>query len=97
MLIAERTLNRDPSDILECIVTPYSADTIESFLDKLNLHDKHLELVHKLHFSFPMGKFPSLQHMVIFTNYVSDLAYTSFISNYLDEEVAAARMSGPLS
>ncbi len=94
---AKRMLSRDPSDIRECIVTPYSANTIESFLDQLNLHDEHPDLVHKLHFSFPMGEFPPLQHTVIFPNYVSDLAHTAFIDDYLDKEVAAARMSGPLA
>ncbi len=91
---AERIPN---SNIRDRIVTPYSADVIESLLAQHDLLDQHPGLTHKLRSSFPMGDFPQLQCSVIFPNYISDPAHTDFINDYFDEEVSAGRMSGPFS
>ncbi len=44
-----------------------------------------------------MGDFPTLSQTIIFPNYVSDPAHTTFIDLYFEEEVATGRMSGPFS
>lgn len=42
-----------------------------------------------------MGDFPHLTSPVIFKNHPSSSAYRSAICKYLEDEVAAHRMSGP--
>ncbi len=87
----------DHSSIRERIITPYSPDGFDFFLDKHNISHLHSDLVQKLHNSFPMGDFPPLQRTVIFPNRTSSPEHKAFIDNYLQEEAEVGRMSGPIS
>ncbi|KAF7303601.1 Reverse transcriptase/ribonuclease H [Mycena indigotica] len=84
-------------EIFSRIITPYDADAFESLLGQLNLLDLHRDLPSKLRQGFPMGDFPVLNRTVIIPNHPSTLAHSSFVNDYLAEEVAAGRMSGPFS
>ncbi|KAF7330695.1 hypothetical protein MSAN_02447600 [Mycena sanguinolenta] len=84
-------------EILNRICTPYDSDAFESLLARHNLMEKYPKLVHNLRHGFPMGDFPDLDCTVIFPNHPSALLYEDFVREYLAEEVAASRMSGPFS
>ncbi|KAK0444925.1 uncharacterized protein EV420DRAFT_1484516 [Desarmillaria tabescens] len=80
------------NDKSDPVVMVKATDAIKFFLDQLNLHNKHPDLMHKLHSSFPMGNFPALSQTVIFPKYISDSAHIAFIDLYFEEKVATRRM-----
>ncbi len=49
----------DHSSIRERVITPYSPDAFDFFLDKHNISHLHSDLVQKLRNGFPMGDFPT--------------------------------------
>lgn len=89
--------NPEDEDIFLRINTPYDADAFEHLLKQYNLLDDYPFLVRNLRVGFPMGDFPSLTSSIIFPNHPSASQFAAVIETYLQEEVAAARMSGPFS
>lgn len=84
-------------EILNRVTTPYNADVLASFLSKHDLADAYPLLANNLRFGFQMGDFPILKKSVIFPNHPSAALHSDFIDAYLDEEIAARRMSGPFT
>jgi hypothetical protein len=83
-------------EILNRITTPYDADEVQALLDKHDLASKYPHLARNLRQGFPMGDFPdSLPSTVIFPNDVSVTDNADFVNQYIQEEIAASRMSGP--
>jgi hypothetical protein len=84
-------------DIFLRIVHPYSIDAFDHFLSKHDLSFFYPLLLSNLRHGFPLGEMPPLTDTVIFNNHPSALLYPDAVNNYLIEELAAGRMSGPFS
>jgi hypothetical protein len=85
-------------EILNQITTPYDADEIQKLLDTHGLGDKYPNLAHNLKNGFPMGDFPdSIPSTVIFPNDISVTDNADFVNQYIQDKIAASRMSGPYS
>lgn len=82
--------------ILSHIETPYDPAAFTFFLEKHDLISKYPFLVRNLCNGFPMEEFPHLTSSVIFKNHPSFSVYKLVICEYLESEVVAHRMSGPL-
>jgi hypothetical protein len=83
-------------EILNRITTPYDADEIQKLLDTHGLANKYPNLARNLKNGFPMGDFPeSIPSTIIFPNDISVTDNTDFVNQYIQEEIAASRMSGP--
>ena len=99
-------INRRPSfdklihsqpDIFNIIITPYNADAFATLLDKHNLTRHYPDLVENLRHGFPLGLMPTLPSTIILRNHPTVNEYPSVVQNYINEELAAGRMSGPFT
>jgi hypothetical protein len=84
-------------EVLNRIVTPYKADAFESFLDKFNLTSRYPDLVYNMRNGFPIGDMPPLTRTYTPPNHKSALDNPQVIRDYLADEVALSRMSGPFT
>lgn len=92
-----RIRSRSHEQVFSRVTTPYNADAFDSLLEKHNLTTSYPNLARNLRNGFPMAEFPPLKKTVIFPNHPSVDDHRAAIQEYLDEEVAAKRMSGPYS
>lgn len=77
------------------IITPYRADAFERSLVKLGLIDKHKHLPSRLRNGFPIGEFDTLTRSYTPNNYFRDPKHLAFALEYVQEQVALGRMTGP--
>jgi hypothetical protein len=84
-------------DIFTKIVCPYDVTAFASLLDKHNLTECYPHLLHNLRHGFPLGRMPPLSSTVIIPNHVSVGLHIDSVTQYLEVEIAAGRMSGPFS
>lgn len=66
-------------------------------LDRYQLTNSYPNLCTNLHNGFPLGNMPLLAKTVIIPNHPSTHNYPDAVDEYLADEVAAGRMSGPFS
>lgn len=89
---------RTAAQILNKVVTPYNADAFERYLSDYGLYSKFPMLVTHLRQGFPLTKgsfsFPRVETP---PNHSSCDGHTPFLKNFLADEVALGRMSGPFS
>ncbi|PPR05117.1 hypothetical protein CVT24_010092 [Panaeolus cyanescens] len=86
-----------PHSLYDKIVTPYSADAFESYLNSLNIAHKYPLLCENLRKGFPLGNMPEITQTHIFPNHFSVLGHEEVIDSYLKEEVECGRLDGPFS
>jgi hypothetical protein len=91
----------DPSihttpELFERVICPYNAKAFETLLAKHNLTRHYPNLVHNLRHGFPLGLMPNLESTNILPNHPSVLEHPVAVDEYLETEVAAGRMTGPL-
>jgi len=79
------------------ILTPYSADSYESFLAHFDISSRYPTLVHRLRNGFPIGNFSPLLDTYIHPNHGSFREHEPSILKYISEEVSLGHMSGPFS
>jgi len=84
-------------EIFNRIVCPYDPDAFALFLDKHDLTSLYPNLVNNLRNGFPLGPMPNLLATNILPNHPTVLDYLPDVDEYLKDEVAAGRMSGPFS
>jgi hypothetical protein len=89
-------LRDDPHHFTK-FVCPYNADAFESLLDKHNLFTLYPNLVYNLRHGFPLGAMPNLLATSILPNNASVAVYFEAVESYIQNEVAANRMSGPFT
>ena len=94
--------NFDPSlhqqpDLFSRIVCPYNAEAFENFLTRHRLDPFYPRLVHNIRHGFPLGRMPALSSTVIIPNHPSVAFHMDMVYLYLEDELAAGRMSGPFS
>ena len=81
----------------ERIVTPYHAEAWETALRDCNLLHRYPNLVHDILYGSPIGNPPDPTYTYTPPNMASTEHNPAFIDDYLAQEVAAGRMSGPLT
>lgn len=95
------TLSTERRDVLETdfcrVVTPYDADEWALALHRCNLTTKYPNLVHDIRFGAPIGDPPPLSYTFIPSNMPSANDHPEVVDEYLAEECAAGRISGPYS
>lgn len=79
------------------IVCPYNVTAFDSFLKKHDLINAYPHLTHNLSHGFPLGRMPPLLSTVIIPNHPSVQLNMDSVTQYLEVEIAAGRMSGPFS
>ena len=89
-------LHQQP-DIFSRIICPYNAEAFQNFLTKHRLDRFYPRLVHNICHGFPLGRMPTLSSTVIIPNHPSVAFHMDKVYLYLEEELAAGRISGPFS
>jgi hypothetical protein len=79
-------------EVMDRVVTPF----VDGY-SKFNLSNSFPTLIHRLRHGFPIGRFLPLDRTYAFKNHVMDPLHVEYVHNYLLEEVALGRMSGPYS
>ena len=85
------------SDHMDRIVTPLLSAGFDALLTRFDLTASFPTLVHRICYGFPIGNFLPLSHTYIFKNHVTNTTDVNHALQYLAEEVAVGRMSGPFS
>ena len=79
------------------IVTPMHFAGFDTLLTRYNLSNSFPTLVHRIRYGFPLGNFMPLLRTYVFRNHVFNPSDVDRPSQYLAEEVAVGRMSGPFT
>jgi hypothetical protein len=79
------------------IITPYSADDLDTFLRNANLLDDYPELVFKIKHGFPLGPLDPIHATYAPPNLPSANEHEQAIKEYIDSELALGHFSGPFS
>jgi len=87
----------DPNGILYKIVTPYVPEAWRLALLDAGLTLRYPNLVHDLSFGSPIGNPPPIEHTFIPDNLPSAKIQPEYITNLINEEVAAGHMDGPFT
>jgi len=85
------------TSVLYKVVTPYISTAWSRALVDANLTDSYPNLVHDLSFGSPIGNPPLINFTFIPDNLPSAKIQPDYITNLINEEVAAGRMDGPFS
>lgn len=96
-IIMRQCQSTDPHDleVFHRIRTPYDAQAFASALALHGLSNDYPCLVHNLLHGFPIGEMPVLDSTVVINNHPSCNEHLEEVLDYIGEEVAAGRMSGP--
>ena len=84
-------------NIFTKIVCPYNVSAFALLLDKHNLTESYPHLLRNLQYGFPLGRMPTLSSTVIIPNHILVELHIDSVTQYLEVEIAAGRMSGPFS
>src|SRR5580698_10596258 len=76
---------------------PYNASAFAIELSRFNLWHRYPFLIEYLTTGFPLGDMPTLHKSIILPNHVSVHKHPEVVWDYILEEAAANRMSGPFS
>ena len=79
------------------IVTPLSADGFDTLLRRYDLVSRYPNLSWNLRNGFPLGEFSHLHQSYIHPNHSNSDYVNNYILNYIQDEVAGSRMSGPFT
>ncbi len=90
-----RSLITPNAHLFSRVIHPYNVEAFERLLAKHDLASLYPYLCQYLRDGFPIGRMPDLQRTVIIPNNPSCFTYPSAVDDYLCDEVAAGRMSGP--
>ncbi|KAF8832843.1 hypothetical protein HHX47_DHR1001714 [Lentinula edodes] len=85
------------SEIYNRIITPYSASAFAIELARHNIWDRFPFLIEYLTSGFPLGDMPVLHESIIIPNHSSVHKHPDVVWDYIHEEAASNRMSGPFS
>lgn len=81
-------------DVLHHIITPYVADSYDSFLARFNLTKKYPDLLFNLRHGFPIGDMPPLTCTYTPKNHKSAADKPEITRNYCKDKVKLRHMSG---
>ncbi len=76
---------------------PYNTDAFEHLLNRHDLAKAYPRLINNLRYGFPLSNMPVILQSIIFLNHPSCTTHISAVNDYLTEELAVGRMSGPFS
>lgn len=79
------------------IITPYDADAWDDCLATFGLVGPRPDLTHWMRFGFPLGNLAPILATSTPPNYPAAVQHMAFIREYVDEQVALGRMTGPYS
>ncbi|KAF8825106.1 hypothetical protein HHX47_DHR7000775 [Lentinula edodes] len=84
-------------EIYDRIITPYNASAFAIELARHNIWDRFPFLIEYLTTGFPLGNMPVLHETIIIPNHSSVHKHPDVVWDYIHEEAASNRMSGPFS
>ncbi|GAW01304.1 reverse transcriptase ribonuclease h [Lentinula edodes] len=84
-------------EIYDRIITPYNASAFAIELARHNIWDRFPFLIEYLTTGFPLGDMPVLHETIIIPNHSSVHKHPDVVWDYIHEEAASNRMSGPFS
>ncbi|KAF8828286.1 hypothetical protein HHX47_DHR4000754 [Lentinula edodes] len=84
-------------EIYNRIITPYNASAFAIELARHNIWDRFPFLIEYLTTGFPLGDMPVLHESIIIPNHSSVHKHPDVVWDYIHEEAASNRMSGPFS
>ena len=79
------------------IITPLSAEGFDTLLRRHDLTSRYPNLSWNLRNGFPLGEFSHLHESYNHPNHSNSDSVNDYILNYIQDEVAGGRMSGPFT